>query len=73
MVLPRELVASVLSHPLLKGLMATDVGYFPRAKGHLRIRERGVEQAIFIYCAKGVGGCEMEGRTYEVQIGRAHV
>ena len=68
-VLPRTMVASTVSHPLLKGLMATDVGYFPKAKGHLRIRERGAEQAIFIYCAKGAGGCEMEGRTHEVRKG----
>ena len=68
-VLPRKLVKDTLSHPLLKSLMATDVGYFPKAKGHFRIRESGAEEAIFMYCANGAGGCDLEGRTYQINKG----
>ena len=37
-VLPRKVVAHALKHPLLASLLPTDVGYFPRARGHLRVR-----------------------------------
>lgn len=64
--LPRPVVAGALKHPLLGGVLPTDVGYFPAADGHLRERAAGVEQAIFIYCSKGAGWCEMAGERHRV-------
>ena len=66
-VLPRAVVARAGRHALLTGIFPTDVGYFPRARGHLRERPAGVDQAIFIYCARGAGWCEMAGRRHTVQ------
>lgn len=68
-VLPRTVVARARSHPLLRGLLPTDVGYFPKVVGHLRERQAGVDQAIFIYCAQGEGWCEIDGRRHEVYPG----
>lgn len=58
-VLPRPVLARAEQHPLLRSLLPTDVGYFPRALGHLRERTSGTEQAIFIFCSQGQGWCEL--------------
>lgn len=68
-VLPRGIVSAARAHPLLRGLLPTDIGYFPVAKGHLRRRAEGVDQAILIYCAKGAGWCEMRGTRHEIAAG----
>lgn len=68
-VLPRSVVARAEKHPLMRGLIPTDVGYFPNAVGHLRERPDGVHQAIFIYCRKGSGWCEMNGHRHAVKAG----
>jgi len=59
-------MASALHYPLLKQLLPTDAGYYPKAKGHVCVRERGCPEAIFIYCAEGNGWCEIAGRKHEV-------
>lgn len=68
-VLPRDVVARARSHPLLRGFLPTDIGSFPKAAGHHRERAAGVDQAIFMYCAKGAGWCELAGRRHEVNAG----
>ena len=68
-VLPRAVVARAQQHPLMTGLIPTDVGHFPHATGHLRERPTGVDQAIFIYCTKGAGWCELAGRYHAVNSG----
>jgi AraC-like DNA-binding protein len=65
-VLPRPILASALQHPLLKSLLPTDAGYYPKATGHTCVRERGCPEAIFIYCAEGAGWCELAGHRHEV-------
>lgn len=66
MVLPRPIMATALQYPLLKQLLPTDAGYYPKAKGHVCAREWGCPEAIFIYCAEGNGWCEIAGRRHEV-------
>src|SRR3984957_1276905 len=68
-VLPRGVVAAPLKHNLLCDLLPTDVGFFPNAKGHFIKRAIGVDQAILIYCVKGLGWTEMEGSRREVHPG----
>jgi AraC family transcriptional regulator of arabinose operon len=65
-VLPRPIMATALQYPLLKQLLPTGAGYYPKAKGHVCVRERGCPEAIFIYCAEGNGWCEIAGRRHEV-------
>jgi AraC family transcriptional regulator of arabinose operon len=68
-VLPRRVVVRSLEHPLLRGLLPSDVGYFPKARGHWRERAQGVDQAIFIYCAQGRGWCAMAGQRHVIETG----
>jgi AraC-like DNA-binding protein len=65
-VLPRPALASALQEPLLKDLLPTDAGYYPDARGHTCVRERGCPEVIFIYCAKGNGWCEIAGHHHEI-------
>ena len=68
-VLPRQVVARALEHALLRGLLPTDAGYFPKAAGHHVHRREGVSQAIFIYCAHGRGWCGLGGQRHELEAG----
>ena len=72
-VLPRAALAQAQKRPLLRGLIPTDIGYFPRAKGHCRERTRGADQAIFIYCVRGAGWCEAGGTRHEIRAGEVLV
>ena len=65
-VVPRPVLEKAMKDPLLRSLVATDAGYYPKAKGHICARERGAPETIFIYCAEGAGWCELEGRRHEV-------
>ena len=65
-VAPRPVLATVSQHPLLKPLLPTDAGYYPKARGHACVREKGCPEVIFIYCAQGEGWCEMNGRKHAV-------
>ena len=68
-VLPRKVVTKALEHPLLRGLLPTDAGYFPKAAGHYMERSVGVDQAIFMYCTHGRGWCELGGKRHNIQAG----
>jgi AraC-like DNA-binding protein len=65
-VVPRPILSKALQNPLLKHLLPSDAGYYPKAEGHVCVRERGCPEAIFIYCAAGHGWCEIAGRRHEV-------
>jgi AraC family transcriptional regulator of arabinose operon len=65
-VVPRPILTTALRHPLLGSLLPTDAGYYPKAKGHVCVRERGCPEVIFIYCAEGRGWCEIAGRRHDV-------
>lgn len=68
-VLPRPVVQAAQQQPLTAGLLPTDAGFFPKAAGHLRERNEPLEQAIFIYCVKGSGWCEIGGEAHAVRAG----
>lgn len=65
-VLPRPILATALRHPLLMHLLPTDAGYYPKARGHVCVREKGCPEVIFIYCAEGQGWCEIAGHRHEI-------
>lgn len=68
-VLPKWVLANALQQPLLRDLAPTDIGFFPKAAGHLRERPAGVDQTIFIYCTLGLGWCELGGQRLAVKPG----
>jgi AraC family transcriptional regulator of arabinose operon len=63
-VLPVETFSAYASHPLVKRLYLTDVGFFPKAERHDRIRKEGIEEYIFLYCTAGKGTVLLEGETF---------
>ena len=65
-VVPRPVVLVAARQPLLKHLLPTDAGFYPRAHGHKCTRERGCPEAVFIYCARGKGWCQMAGQRHEI-------
>lgn len=65
-VIPRRVVERMERHPLLTGLMPTDIGIFPNAKGHFFERKKGISAAIFIHCLKGGGWCEIRSKRHNV-------
>jgi len=72
-ILPRQVAVSALRHGLLRHLLPTDAGYFPKAGGHFMERAVGVDQAVFIYCIKGQGWCEIGGSRQNINPGEVLV
>jgi AraC-like DNA-binding protein len=69
MVLPRPVIEQAGRHPLLCGLLPTDVGRFPKAQGHCRTRPEGAPQTIFILCTAGSGWCDTAQARHSVHPG----
>ncbi len=69
-VVPRPIVTTALHHPLLKYLLPTDVGCYPKARGHTCDRPRGCPEVIFICCTEGSGWCEMAGHRHQINKGQ---
>jgi AraC family transcriptional regulator, arabinose operon regulatory protein len=65
-ILPRLVATIALTQNLLRNLLPTDIGFFPRAEGHMIKRAASVDQAIFIYCVKGRGWYEMGEAHHEI-------
>jgi AraC-like DNA-binding protein len=68
--LPERVVQAALrERSLLRGLLAAGAGYSPKAPGHLRSRPQSLDQALLIYCVKGVGWCELAAQLLTVRAG----
>ena len=66
LVVPEPIRQSVARHPLLRGLLVTDAGYFPRATGHRVARPLGAPTHLVIACLQGHGWVESAGRRQPV-------
>ncbi len=60
-VLPEAVRRSARTHPLLRGLLVTDAGVFPRAEGHLVERAHGAAGTVLILCSSGSGWVQLKG------------
>lgn len=69
-VLPRPLVERALAAPTTSQLLVTDVGFFPRASSHGRMRKHGAAQHIVIVCAAGRGVCTLRTGEHHVTAGQ---
>ncbi|MBC8009122.1 MAG: helix-turn-helix domain-containing protein [Burkholderiales bacterium] len=63
-VLPAKVAERASEHPLLRGLLPTDAGFFPQAAGHRVERPEGAEGFVVIVCLTGKGWCR-QGRGGE--------
>ncbi|UOQ87160.1 AraC family transcriptional regulator [Gracilibacillus salinarum] len=62
-VLPDYMQKEFRQHELIKELMVTDIGYFPKAAFHYRDRPDGADSYLFIYCSDGEGWVELNGQN----------
>lgn len=69
--LPRPLLAEAARHVLAAELHPTDIGWFPRARGHFRERPAGAAEHILIVCVAGSGWFEIDGRRGVLRRGGA--
>ncbi len=65
-VVPRRVVAEASARPVTRRLMVTDTGYYPVATDHLMRRPNGIEEAVFILCAGGLGQATVGGVDYRI-------
>lgn len=68
-VVPAPVRKQAATHPLLRGLLVTDAGYFPTAEGHRVERPQGASTHLIILCLHGGGWARSQGKTVEVNEG----
>lgn len=66
-VLPQIIKDILRTNELTSLLYITDIGFYPKADGHYRIRKDGSEQNILIYCTDGKGWISINGTKYELK------
>lgn len=66
-VLPPVIVEMEENDELCESLFITDIGYYPKAEHHHRMREQGVNQYVLIYCVDGSGFYIVDGKRHEVK------
>lgn len=72
-VLAPPTVSAALRSPLTGRLLVTDVGYFPHAAAHGRVRPHGARETIVIVCVAGSGRVKLDKTLYYVGPGEAVV
>lgn len=65
-VLPPMLVKMEEEDPLVRSLFITDIGHYPMAEHHYRIREKAINQYVLIYCIDGYGFYRLNSKTFTV-------
>lgn len=65
-VLPQMITQLIESDTFLSQLYITDIGYYPTASNHYRVRQNPVDQFILIYCVAGKGMYNIKGQTFNV-------
>ena len=63
-VLPGSVLEQCENNPLVSDLFITDIGYFPLAKNHHRLREKGCENHILILCVDGMGIVKLDEEVF---------
>ena len=66
---PRILSQHFDTHPIVKQLYVTDIGYYPNAQYHHRQRSHGINQNVLIYCVKGKGWAKIREKKYALSAG----
>lgn len=65
-ILPYFIVDRMGKNPMMNDLYFHSLGYFPNAKYHYINRPEGCPENILIYCTKGGGWIELDGKTQAV-------
>ncbi|TWO33445.1 AraC family transcriptional regulator [Seonamhaeicola sediminis] len=62
----RSIINISRTNDITKNFYVSDLGYYPRAHHHYRMRKKGANQYIFIYCTKGKGEIYINDERTEV-------
>ena len=54
-------------------LFITELGYFPNAQFHFRLRKGGCQQYILIKCLKGIGYIQIRKTIYKIEANRVAI
>lgn len=65
-VVPRLIIDVVNTDPVLSALHITAMGYYPKADGHFRHREKPIGDFVLIYCVDGEGWYELSEERHKV-------
>jgi AraC-like DNA-binding protein/quercetin dioxygenase-like cupin family protein len=65
-VLPEMVKNRFKKNDLTANFYVTDLGYYPKANHHSRIRDKGTNEFIFLYCIEGEGWLEIEERRLKI-------
>ena len=65
-VVPRRLTKKYGSQELVNSLFLTDIGFFPKAYNHFRVRPEGCPEYILIYCIEGNGTIKTKGKKHKL-------
>lgn len=65
--LPKSIINFIKNNHISKIFYISDLGYYPNANHHYRIREKGADQYIFIYCIKGKGEIQLNGIKTQIK------
>ncbi len=60
-IIPQIILNEISHQPTCQQLHITDIGFYPKAKYHKRIRKNGADQYILIYCIQGNGWLSING------------
>ncbi len=61
-ILPQQIIEECINHPVIRNLYVTDIGEYPIAEDHFRIRAKGSKQYILIYCTSGKGWIKFDNK-----------
>ena len=70
LVIPKAILDIIEDDPLASNIYITDIGHYPAASHHYRIRREPIDQYVFIYWVDGRGWYEADGERHDV--GRGH-
>ncbi|MGB3151007.1 MAG: helix-turn-helix domain-containing protein [Maribacter sp.] len=65
-VLPNTIRESQKKNYITRSFHISDMGFYPNASNHYRIRKKGANEYIFIYCVEGEGTLNVDGESIRV-------
>ena len=66
-ILPPRILEMEEGDPLVSSLYITDIGHYPMAEHHHRIRTEAIDQYVLIYCVDGSGWYRVGDKEYKVR------
>src|SRR5262249_44571288 len=64
--LPAHGVAEAMTRPVLRGLLPLAAGFARNTRGQTRQPSLPCGETLLLYCTKGEGWCEIQGRRHRV-------